>query len=65
MGSAFHGAPPSSQRFRVAISVLLLPINVVAFAIGYSTFIVSIVVETTCSSLRSARDTSTSGEHHG
>lgn len=38
----------------VAVAVLLLPIDVIAFAIGYSIFIVSIVVETTYSALRPA-----------
>lgn len=36
----------------VAIAVLLLPIDVIAFAIGYSVFIVSIVVETVYSAIR-------------
>ncbi|MFN0247883.1 MAG: ATP synthase subunit I [Kofleriaceae bacterium] len=37
----------------VALSVLLLPLNVVAFTIGYSIFIVSIVIEAAYSALRS------------
>ena len=37
----------------VTLSVLLLPINVIAFTIGYSIFIVSIVVEASYSALRS------------
>ena len=36
----------------VAIAVVFLPINVVAFTIGYSIFIVSIIVEATYSTLR-------------
>lgn len=36
----------------VAIAVLVLPIDVIAFAIGYSVFIVSIVVETIYSAIR-------------
>lgn len=36
----------------VAAAVLLLPINVVAFIVGYSIFIVSIVVDTTYTALR-------------
>jgi hypothetical protein len=37
----------------VALAVLLLPINVIAFTIGYSIFLISIIVETTHSALRS------------
>lgn len=36
----------------VTLSVLLLPIDVIAFTIGYSIFIVSIVVEAAYSALR-------------
>jgi hypothetical protein len=36
----------------VAVSVLLLPIDVIAFTVGYSIFIISIVVETTYTALR-------------
>jgi hypothetical protein len=36
----------------VAVAVLFLPIDVVAFIIGYSIFLVSIVVDTTLSALR-------------
>jgi hypothetical protein len=35
----------------VAAAVLLLPLNVIAFTIGYSIFIVSIIVETIYSSI--------------
>jgi hypothetical protein len=38
----------------VAAAVLFLPIDVIAFAVGYSIFIVSIIVETTYSALRPA-----------
>lgn len=38
----------------VALSVLLLPLNVIAFTVGYSIFIVSIVIEAAYSALRSA-----------
>lgn len=34
----------------VAVAVLLLPVNVIAFAIGYSVFIASIIIETIYSS---------------
>jgi hypothetical protein len=37
----------------IAVCVLFLPIDIVAFAIGYSIFIVSIVIEATASALRS------------
>jgi ATP synthase I chain len=36
----------------VGLAIVVLPINVVAFTIGYSIFIVSIIVETTYSALR-------------
>jgi ATP synthase I chain len=36
----------------VALSILLLPIDPVAFVIGYSTFLVSITIETLHSALR-------------
>ena len=36
----------------VALAVLILPIDVVAFTIGYSIFILSIIVEATYSALR-------------
>lgn len=36
----------------VAIAVLVLPINVIAFIVGYSIFMVSIIVETAYSALR-------------
>ena len=38
----------------VAVAVLLLPIDVIAFTIGYSIFLISIVVETVQSALRSS-----------
>ena len=37
----------------VAVAILLLPIDVIAFTIGYSIFIVSIVVDTIYASVRS------------
>ena len=49
----------------VAAAVLLLPIDVVAFAIGYSIFIVSIIVETTYTALRPAAADSASENDHG
>jgi hypothetical protein len=36
----------------VAVAILLLPIDVVAFTIGYSIFLISIIVDTTYSALR-------------
>lgn len=48
----------------VAAAVLLLPLDVVAFAIGYSIFIVSIIVETTYTALRpSAADPASETDH--
>jgi hypothetical protein len=49
----------------VAAAVLLLPLNVVAFAIGYSIFIVSIIVETTYTALRPSAADSASENGHG
>ena len=36
----------------VAVAILVLPIDVVAFTIGYSIFLISIIVDTTYSALR-------------
>ena len=55
----------------VALAILVLPINVVAFTIGYSIFLVSIAIEATYSALRTPDDEPTteptnSDEHnHG
>ncbi len=51
----------------VAVAILVLPIDPIAFTIGYSLFIVSIVLDTTFSALRSSPEpTSTEhDEHHG
>jgi hypothetical protein len=51
----------------VALAILFLPIDPIAFTIGYSLFIVSIVIDTTYSALRpQAAPTSTEhDEHHG
>jgi len=40
----------------VALAILFLPINVVAFTIGYSIFIASIMIDATYSALRSPDD---------
>jgi hypothetical protein len=40
----------------VALAILFLPINVVAFTIGYSIFIASIVIEATYSAVRTPDD---------
>ncbi len=37
----------------VALCVLILPLNVIAFTVGYSIFIISIVIEAAYSALRS------------
>jgi len=49
----------------VAAAVLLLPLDVIAFAIGYSIFIVSIIVETTYTALRPSAADSASENDHG
>ncbi|MGN6104399.1 MAG: ATP synthase subunit I [Kofleriaceae bacterium] len=50
----------------VAAAILLLPIDVIAFAIGYSIFILSIIIEATYSALRpTASDQETSENGHG
>ena len=64
----------------VAVSILFLPIDPIAFVIGYSLFIVSIVIDTTYSALRTQELEGTGGvtpgpgtdptstehdEHHG
>lgn len=41
----------------VAVSILVLPIDPIAFTIGYSLFIVSIVIDTTYSALKSPETT--------
>ena len=47
----------------VALSILFLPIDPIAFTVGYSLFIVSIVIDTTYSALRNGGDDSTTTEH--
>lgn len=47
----------------VAVAILLLPIDAIAFAIGYSLFIVSILIDTTYSALRPQAETTTATEH--
>ena len=52
----------------VALAVLVLPLDVIAFTIGYSIFFVSIVIEATYSALRPGREPPTTepNEHnHG
>ena len=50
----------------VALAVLVLPLDVIAFTIGYSIFFVSIVIEATYSALRTEPVTPTTDEHnHG
>ncbi|MCW5802038.1 MAG: ATP synthase subunit I [Deltaproteobacteria bacterium] len=49
----------------VALIVLLLPIDVIAFTIGYSIFIVSIVAETIYSGMRPSTDDAPNGHDHG
>lgn len=47
----------------VAVSVLLLPIDVIAFTIGYSIFIISIVVEAITNALRTPPAPSEEHDH--
>src|SRR5687767_15432323 len=49
----------------VAAAVLLLPLDVVAFAVGYSIFIVSIIAETIYTALRPSAADSASENGHG
>jgi hypothetical protein len=54
----------------VAVAVLLLPIDVIAFTIGYSIFIVSIVIDTTYAAFSAAEPAGPAGpagkdEPHG
>jgi disulfide bond formation protein DsbB len=51
----------------VALAILFLPLDPIAFTIGYSLFIVSIILDTTFSAFRSnGEPTSTEhDEHHG
>ena len=49
----------------VAIAVVFLPINIIAFTIGYSIFIVSIIVEATYTALRTPdTEPPAPNEHH-
>lgn len=48
----------------VAFAVIFLPINIVAFAIGYSIFFISIIIEATHSALRSERPSTTEPNEH-
>jgi hypothetical protein len=47
----------------VAVAILLLPIDAIAFTIGYSTFILSIVIETIHSAIRHDDPDTTASEH--
>ena len=49
----------------VAVVVLFLPVDVVAFVIGYSIFIASIVIETAHSALAAPPPSSESNTDHG
>ncbi|HUJ57931.1 MAG TPA: ATP synthase subunit I [Kofleriaceae bacterium] len=49
----------------VALSILLLPIDPVAFTVGYSTFIISIVIDTLYSALRPTPPSTEDRERHG
>ncbi len=53
----------------VAVAILLLPLDPIAFTIGYSIFIISIVIDTTYSALRTPEDAgptpTETDTHHG
>jgi len=49
----------------VAVSVLLLPLDVIAFTVGYSIFIISIVIEATYSAMRSTAASGDSEHSNG
>ena len=54
----------------VALAILVLPINVVAFTIGYSIFFASIVIDATYTAVRTPDDepatpTNSDGHNHG
>ncbi|MBA2540426.1 MAG: ATP synthase subunit I [Deltaproteobacteria bacterium] len=49
----------------VAVSVLFLPIDVIAFAVGYSIFIVSIIVESIYSAMSPSLGTPNDESNHG
>lgn len=49
----------------VAAAVLLLPLDVVAFTIGYSIFVLSIVIETASTALRAPAQDPDSEHDHG
>ena len=41
----------------VAVAILVLPLDAIAFTVGYSIFIISIVIETTYSAIRQPENT--------
>jgi hypothetical protein len=47
----------------VVVSLMFLPIDPIAFTIGYSTFIVSIIVDTTFHALRSTEEIESNDRH--
>lgn len=47
----------------VALSILLLPIDPLAFVVGYSTFIISIVIDSLYSALKSAPEPEEDNTH--
>ena len=53
----------------VAVAILLLPIDPIAFTVGYSIFIISIVIDTTYSALREGGEpepnSTETDKHHG
>ena len=49
----------------VAAAIYFLPIDAIAFTVGYSIFIISIIIDTTLSALRNEPEPTESEEHHG
>jgi hypothetical protein len=49
----------------VAACILFLPINPIAFTVGYSIFIISIVIDTSYSALKSEPEPTESDKTHG
>jgi hypothetical protein len=72
---AARGKPSNSQMLMlpkmallmglVALSILLLPIDAIAFAVGYSLFIPSILIDTTYSAMRTETNEEPKEHDHG
>ncbi|MDB4953911.1 MAG: synthase [Myxococcales bacterium] len=73
---AAHGKPSNASLLMlpkmvglmvsVVLALMFLPIDPIAFTVGYSTFIVSIILDTSFSALRPPpNETNENGETHG